>query len=186
MVPPAMANVFSYGLVDSPVGSLLLTSDGRGLTGLYPATHARRPALDGGWVRQDAFFTGVKDQLEAWFAGRLTRFEVTLAPVGTVFQRRVWDALLEIPYGTTVTYGELASQLGNPKASRAVGLANARNPISIIVPCHRVVGRSGKLTGYAGGLDLKRTLLGHEAQVAMHGSWPTPVPVAVGAARLEV
>ena len=181
-----MANVFSYGLVDSPVGPLLLTSDGLGLTGLYPARHVRRPAPDAGWVRHDGFFTGVKDQLDAYFAGRLTRFEVTLSPAGTPFQRRVWDALLEIPFGATVTYGELAAQLGKPSASRAVGLANGRNPISIIVPCHRVVGRDGKLTGYAGGLELKRTLLGHEAQVSMHGLWPTPVPTAVGAARLEV
>ncbi|MDX2011021.1 MAG: methylated-DNA--[protein]-cysteine S-methyltransferase [Myxococcaceae bacterium] len=181
-----MANVLSYGVVESPVGALLLTSDGLGLTGLYSTQHVRRPSPDAGWVRQDGFFTGVKDQLDAYFAGRLTRFEVTLSPTGTPFQRRVWNALLDIPFGATVTYGELAAQLGKPSASRAVGLANGRNPISIIVPCHRVVGRDGKLTGYAGGLELKRTLLGHEAQVAMHGTWPTPVPAAVGAARLEV
>jgi methylated-DNA-[protein]-cysteine S-methyltransferase len=181
-----MANVFSYSVVDSPVGSLLLTSDGRGLTGLYPAAHVRKPSLGAGWVRNDGFFTGVKDQLEAYFAGRLTRFEVTLAPTGTPFQQRVWNALLEIPYGATVTYGELATRLGQPNASRAVGLANGRNPISVIVPCHRVIGASGKLTGYAGGLEMKRALLGHEAQVARYGPWNTPIATAVGAARLEV
>ncbi|MCA3014293.1 MAG: methylated-DNA--[protein]-cysteine S-methyltransferase [Myxococcaceae bacterium] len=181
-----MANVVSYGVIDSPVGRLLLTSDGKGLTGLYPPAHGRQPAIGAGWQRHDAFFTGVKDQLEAYFAGRLTRFEVSLAAKGTPFQRRVWDALLEVPYGATVTYGEVAARLGCPAAARAVGLANGRNPISIIVPCHRVVGRSGKLTGYAGGLELKRTLLDHEGHLALRGAGPYAMTTGAGVARLEV
>lgn len=164
-----MANVLTYGIVESPVGALLLTSDGSGLTGLYPHTHRSPPIMSAMWRRNDAFFTGVRDQLEAYFDGRLTRFEVSLAPEGTPFQRRVWEALVEIPYGTTVTYGELAARLGKPSGSRAVGLANGKNPISLIVPCHRVVGANGKLTGYAGGLEMKRWLLDHEAGIAQRG-----------------
>lgn len=161
-----MSSVFLYSEVESPVGALLLTSDGRGLSGLYPVSHVRKPSLGVGWRRLDSFFTGVKDQLDAYFAGRLARFNVTLSPTGSVFQRRVWGALLEIPFGHTWTYGQLATRLEQPTASRAVGHANGRNPISIIVPCHRVVGADGTLTGYAGGLAMKQLLLAHEANVS--------------------
>jgi len=160
-----MASVSLFSVVGSAVGQLLLTSDGEGLTGLYPQTHRALPSTSGR-SRSDTFFTGVRDQLDAYFAGRLTRFEVALSPKGTAFQRLVWSALCEIPFGATVTYGELAARIGKPSASRAVGLANARNPISLIVPCHRVVGASGKLTGYAGGLELKARLLEHEATLS--------------------
>jgi methylated-DNA-[protein]-cysteine S-methyltransferase len=104
----------------------------------------------------------VRRQLDAYFAGRLRVFELPLAPQGTEFQRTVWDALLRIPYGETTSYGALARSLGKPEASRAVGLANGRNPIPIVIPCHRVIGSGGSLTGYGGGLDLKRRLLALE------------------------
>jgi methylated-DNA-[protein]-cysteine S-methyltransferase len=174
-----MASVSLFSVVESPVGRLLLTSDGVGLTGLYPETHRARPSTNGR-VRSDTFFTGVRDQLDAYFAGRLTRFEVTLSPKGTAFQQLVWSALGEIPFGATVTYGELATRIGKPSASRAVGLANGRNPISLIVPCHRVVGAGGKLTGYAGGLELKGRLLEHESTLCrqapqLAGFEPAPV-----------
>lgn len=101
-------------------------------------------------------------QLEAYFAGRLRRFDLPLNPRGTDFQRRVWQALCTIPYGQTITYGQLAEKAGNPHASRAVGMANSRNPLPVFIPCHRVVGSNGKLTGYTGGLDIKRKLLATE------------------------
>jgi methylated-DNA-[protein]-cysteine S-methyltransferase len=159
----------SYSFVESPIGKLLLTSDGSGLTGLYPETHVRLPKVSAGWQRQDGFFTGVRDQLDAWFSGRLTRFEVALTPLGTTFQHRVWDALRSIPFGATTTYQASAARLGQPGAARAVGLANARNPISLIVPCHRVIGANGKLTGYAGGVGLKQWLLDHEQVAQQRG-----------------
>lgn len=171
-----MALVPLYGVIESPVGKLLLTSDGASLTGLFPETHRAIPSVDGS-IRRDAFFTGVRDQLLAYFAGRLERFEVELAPRGTPFQQQVWRALLDIPFGATVSYRELATLLGKPKASRAVGLANGKNPISFIIPCHRVIGASGKLTGYAGGVELKQWLLDHESGVGPREPMPaTPPP----------
>ncbi len=159
-----MASVVTYSRVDSPVGSLLLTSDGVALTGLYPETHRQLPVPSLGWHRDDRWFSGVSDQLQEYFRGRLPRFEVPLALEGTPFQRRVWELLLDVPYGGTTTYGALALQLGKPKSSRAVGLAVGRNPVSFVVPCHRVVGSGGELTGYAGGVELKEWLLAHEAR----------------------
>jgi methylated-DNA-[protein]-cysteine S-methyltransferase len=165
----AMASLHSYSLVCSPLGELLLTSDGKALTGLYPATHRDVPKIGSGWLRDDAFFTGVRDQLEAYFSGRLTAFEVPLSPKGSEFQQTVWQALRVIPFGSTWTYGELATHLGHPKAARAVGLAVGRTPLSLIVPCHRVVGAKGQLTGYAGGLAAKKFLLTHESTVMLGG-----------------
>ncbi|WP_037412203.1 methylated-DNA--[protein]-cysteine S-methyltransferase [Candidatus Solirubrobacter pratensis] len=146
-------------LLPSPIGPLFVEAGEHGLTRLYTGghrLHAEAPADDGA-------FAAVAAQLDAYFAGELERFDLPLAPAGTEFERRVWEALTEIPYGETVSYGELAGELGS--VARAVGGANARNPISIIVPCHRVVGSTGKLTGYAGGLDVKRKLLDHERGV---------------------
>ena len=150
-----------YDVVTSPLGPLLLTGDGRALTGLFMG---REP--DPGWRRDPAAFAHAAEQLDAYFAGRLTRFEQPLVLHGTGFQRRVWAALLEIPYGGTTSYARLAAAAGRPAAVRAAGAANARNPISVIVPCHRVVGSNGALTGYGGGLDRKRRLLELEARVS--------------------
>ena len=151
--------------IPSPIGDLTLTGDGRALTGLYMQHHSHRPPLDPAAVRDAAPFEEARWQLGEYFAGERTGFDLPLDPAGTPFQRAVWEALVEIPYGETVSYGELARQVGRPGASRAVGLANGRNPISIVVPCHRVIGASGSLTGYGGGLDRKRFLLELEAGV---------------------
>lgn len=161
-----MGSDTSYSRYVSPVGPWLLLSDGTSLTGVFPETHHTVPLISDGWRRDDAFFTGVRDQLDAYFAGRLTNFSVRLGARGTPFQHKVWDALRKIPAGTTTTYGELAAQLGQPTAARAVGAANGKNPLSLIVPCHRVVGCGGSLTGYAGGVKLKQWLLDHEATMA--------------------
>lgn len=112
-----------------------------------------------GWVEDNTIFPEAVSQLTQYFEGRLKQFNLDLQPKGTAFQKQVWQALLTIPYGTTVTYGEIAERIDNPKAFRAVGLANRSNPIPIIIPCHRVIGKNGKLTGFAGGLDIKQALL---------------------------
>lgn len=125
---------------------------------------AHPPAGRDLWSEDRHAFTDVVDQLGAYFSGELVDFDIALDLAGTDFQRRVWAALLEIPYGETRSYGQLAADLGKPGASRAVGLANGRNPVAIIVPCHRVIGGNGSLTGYGGGLDRKRTLLDLERQ----------------------
>jgi methylated-DNA-[protein]-cysteine S-methyltransferase len=148
--------------VPSPVGPLTIVAREGGVTGLY--MDAQRHAPDAaefglpGDPADEPFATAVA-QLSAYFAGTLTEFDLPLAPEGTPFQRKVWEGLRAIPYGETVSYGELARRIGRPAASRAVGLANGRNPIAIVVPCHRVVGSDGSLTGYGGGLDRKLFLL---------------------------
>jgi methylated-DNA-[protein]-cysteine S-methyltransferase len=154
-----------YTYYDSPVQPLLLTSDGTSLTGLYMVEHRHGPEVGADWIEQpDALpFAETKRQLALYFAGQLTEFDLPLAPQGTEFQQKVWQELRRIPYGATLSYGELARRIGSPNASRAVGLANGRNPISIIVPCHRVIGASGKLVGYGGGLSRKEILLALEA-----------------------
>jgi methylated-DNA-[protein]-cysteine S-methyltransferase len=151
-----------YSLYDSPVGELLLTGDGDALTGLYFPSGSKAAAAQADWRRDDGLFAPVVRELDAYFAGELTAFSIGLAPRGTDFQRRVWDLLLGIPYGTTTTYGALAAELGGPRVSRAVGLANGSNPIAIIIPCHRVIGANGKLTGYGGGIERKQFLLALE------------------------
>jgi methylated-DNA-[protein]-cysteine S-methyltransferase len=157
----------------SPIGRLLLCGDEERLSGLYTPPASEKPDLLLGRRRANAPFASVRDQLEAYFAGETTEFDVPLDLDGaTAFRRSVWSALLEIPYGATVTYGELAVRLGVPRAARAVGAANGSNPISIIVPCHRVIGSAGSLTGYAGGLERKRYLLRHEAEVAARSRSP--------------
>jgi methylated-DNA-[protein]-cysteine S-methyltransferase len=159
------APVTAYIVVDSPVGALLLVAGDDGLAGLYLHGHAKAPTVEPGWRRDPAPFDAVVAQLHAYFAGELTAFTIPLDLRGTPFQQSVWQALVDIPYGATTSYGKLAAELGRPGASRAVGLANGRNPVSIIVPCHRVVGASGTLTGYGWGLDMKRQLLDHEQAV---------------------
>ena len=153
---------------DSPVGPLLLISDGASLTGLHTDNDKHRPAVRPEWVRDHLAgpFGQTIFQLKAYFSGTLTAFDLPLAAEGTEFQKKVWRELCNIPFGETISYGELARRIGRPTASRAVGHCNARNPISIIVPCHRVIGADKSLTGYAGGLDRKRALLALEAKKA--------------------
>ena len=157
-----------YTHCGSPLGPLRLTANGAALTGLFMADHRRIPEIAEGGISDDTLplFAETKRQIAAYFAEALTEFVLPLAPSGTAFQQRVWDELICIPYGVTCTYGELARRLGQPNASRAVGLANGRNPISIIIPCHRVIGASGKLTGYSGGIARKKTLLALEQGLA--------------------
>ncbi len=149
----------------SPVGELLLLANPRGLCGLHMEIQ-RYPPAPADWRSDEARFAEARRQLAAYFAGELREFDLPLSPEATPFQRRVWDELVRIPFGQTTSYGKLAHRLGDIKASRAVGLANGRNPISIVVPCHRVVGSKGALTGYAGGLERKRWLLDHETRLA--------------------
>lgn len=149
--------------MDSPIGELTLTAVGGVLTGMHMSEQRHAPKLPAGCERDDAGLAHVVEQLNAYFAGELTDFEIPMEMRGTDFQRRVWSALCEIPYGETISYGELARRVGSPNGSRAVGLANGRNPVAIIVPCHRVIGADGSLTGYGGGLDRKVWLLEHEA-----------------------
>jgi methylated-DNA-[protein]-cysteine S-methyltransferase len=151
--------------VDSPVGPLTLTAADGFLTGvhMHEQRHARTASTE--WIRDDAWFTQVTAQLEGYFAGELRTFDLPMWLHGTEFQRQVWSGLQAIPYGETISYGELARRVGNPGASRAVGLANGRNPIAIIVPCHRVIGSNGQLTGYGGGIDRKSWLLEHEGAI---------------------
>jgi methylated-DNA-[protein]-cysteine S-methyltransferase len=151
-----------YTTIASPLGELLAARDAEGIRALYLPTgrNPARPAAD--WVRDDAAFDDLRGQLGEYFAGERTSFALPLHLVGSAFQQRVWTALLAIPCGTTTSYGALALEIGAPGAARAVGLANGQNPISIIVPCHRVIGASGSLTGYGGGLPAKQWLLTHE------------------------
>jgi len=153
--------------VESPLGELLLVGDGRSLTRL------EMPPWDApvGARRDPDAFREVETQLGAYFAGELTDFDVPLAPTGSGFQLAVWSALLRIPYGETASYGEIAAEVGRPDAVRAVGATNGRNPIAVIVPCHRVIGADGSLVGYGGGLPRKRLLLELEAEHAAPRLW---------------
>ena len=153
----------AYRILPTPVGPLLLSGDDRALTGLRFTGPAAAPAP--GWRRDDQRFADEARQLAEYFAGERTGFDIPLEPRGAAFDRRVWDALREIPHGTTTTYGELAASIGAPGQARAVGAANARNPIAIVVPCHRVIGANGKLVGYGGGLDRKQALLALEGAI---------------------
>jgi methylated-DNA-[protein]-cysteine S-methyltransferase len=153
-----------YTWINSPLGPLLLTSNGQSLTGLYLKGQKHFPKQTEEWreAPQSELFDQTQEQLNQYFAHLRQTFDLPLAPQGTAFQQQVWQLLREIPFGETISYGTLAQRLGQPTASRAVGAANGRNPISIIVPCHRVVATNGKLTGYAGGVDRKQWLLQHE------------------------
>lgn len=147
---------------DSPVGRLLLAGTSEQLRFLVfndGATQKRQSLPLENWEQSAVPFRDTLRQLKAYFAGKLTQFEVNVAGAGTAFQQQVWQALRDVPYGKTVSYGQIAQAIGRPTASRAVGMANGRNPVSIIVPCHRIIGSSGKLVGYGGGLDRKTRLL---------------------------
>jgi methylated-DNA-[protein]-cysteine S-methyltransferase len=158
------ASQLSYTSVDSPLGSLLLVGDQARLCGVYMESQKYGRQIEESWLRDDGSLEPVAQQLDAYFAKKLIRFDVPLSLRGTSFQRRVWKALAEIPLGKTLSYAELACRVGAPAAVRAIGAAVGRNPISIIVPCHRIVGSDGSLTGYAGGLARKRWLLEHECR----------------------
>lgn len=154
-----------FRAIDSPVGVITLAGADGHLRHLRMEDQTYEPSHDG-WEPKDAAFPDAVEQLRAYFAGELTEFDLKLDLAGTVFQRKVWDALCTIPYGETRTYGDIAEQIGSPGAFRAVGLANGHNPVGIIVPCHRVIGANGSLTGYGGGLDRKKTLLDLEKSKA--------------------
>ncbi len=147
-----------FRTTDSPVGRLTLAGRDGTLMHLRMVDQTYEPSHEG-WEPDDTAFPEAVEQLGAYFDGELTEFDVDIALAGTAFQRRVWNALLTIPYGETRSYGEIAQQIGSPGAARAVGLANGHNPIGIVVPCHRVIGSNGSLTGYGGGLDRKKSLL---------------------------
>ena len=148
-----------YTRMESPVGRLVLVGDEAGLRQVWFAEGRRVEVVERDWREDKAAFAEAVRQLRAYFAGELREFDLELAPVGTEFQLRVWHELRRIGYGETISYGELARRVGNAKAARAVGLANGSNPLPIIVPCHRVIGGNGSLTGFGGGLPNKKWLL---------------------------
>ncbi len=154
-----------YSEALSPIGRLMLTGDGRSLHGLSMQDGPHPVAVPSDWRPEPTAFAEVRTQLDEYFAGQRRAFDLPLAPRGSDWELRVWMALREIPYGETISYGELAGRVCTPRAARAVGLANGRNPIAVIVPCHRVIGADGSLTGFGGGLARKRTLLELEAGV---------------------
>ena len=166
MTPVADARTLVYDVVPAPIGRLIVASDGDAIAGVWMANASPE---DSTWSSQrsvDPILAEASGQLAAYFTGALRAFTLPLAPNGTDFQRRVWRALEAIPYGATISYAELARRVGNTTAVRAVGAANGRNPIPIIVPCHRVIGSDGSLTGFGGGLDRKRWLLQHEGALS--------------------
>jgi methylated-DNA-[protein]-cysteine S-methyltransferase len=154
-----------YTTIPSPIDELLLMSDGQALTGLFMKQTRYGTVVDPTWKRDDGPFRDVIRQLLAYFEGELTDFDLPIAQDGTEFQKTVWAALRKIPFAERISYGELARRIERPSASRAVGLANGRNTIGIVVPCHRVIGSGGSLTGYGGGLARKKWLLEHEEHV---------------------
>ena len=156
--------MIKYTVLDSPIGAMPCDRDEIGIRTLILLEGRMHTAPDPAWVRDDDAFDDVRTQLGEYFAGTRTSFDLPLHALGSSWQQKVWKALLDIPCGETESYGALAARIGAPGAARAVGLANGQNPIPIIVPCHRVIGANGSLTGYGGGLDAKRWLLAHEAQ----------------------
>jgi methylated-DNA-[protein]-cysteine S-methyltransferase len=157
----------THAVVETALGPVTLVGAAGALAGLYLHEQRHLPPAPALGARDDRTLPGLQEQLHAYLAGELQEFDVELAPLGTPFQAQVWAALRAVPYGTTTTYGELAAAVGRPTAVRAVGAANGRNPRCLVVPCHRVVGADGSLTGYAGGLDRKQTLLSLETQDAL-------------------
>lgn len=162
---PLVTELRTYGYASTPLGRLLVVATGGEITGIHFARHARTPRVDGSDAAQDGLMSTVRSQLDEYFQGSRQRFDLPIRLLGTPFQVEVWSALLELPFGRTSTYAEVAGAIGRPRAARAVGAANGRNPISIVVPCHRLIGADGSLTGYGWGLDRKRRLLELEGAV---------------------
>jgi len=160
-----------YGHAETPLGTVLLVGRDSAIAGLYFKHFPLCPVPEPSWQRNECHFAPVRRQLDEYFDGRRTTFALPLQLDGSPFQLAVWSALRDIPYGQTTSYGQIAQHLGNPRAARAVGAANGRNPISIIIPCHRVIGADGGLTGYGWGLDRKAWLLDHEKQLARSPSF---------------
>jgi methylated-DNA-[protein]-cysteine S-methyltransferase len=160
-----MSQAICSAVIASPIGDLLLTSNGEALTGMHMETHMEDLLPYTDRRKDDAILALARSQLREYFDGERTEFELPLYAEGTEFQERVWAELRRIPYGTTISYGELARRINLPAAVRAVGRANGQNPIAVIVPCHRVIGADGSLTGFGGGLERKRALLDLEAKV---------------------
>ena len=156
------SGAINYAYLETSIGTLLLTSGHAGLQSVLFSKNGRPMAPDPAWHENASPLQEPIRQLRAFFSGELETFDLALAPQGTAFQQKVWRELCQIPYGETISYGDLAKRIGNPNASRAVGLANGSNPIPIIIPCHRVIGSNGKLTGYGGGLPIKEKLLALE------------------------
>ena len=152
-----------YATVPSPVGDLFLVAGAAGLRELRFERNRRPSRPEAGWREGGPIIEAAARQLDEYFAGKRRRFDLALEPIGTEFQMSVWRELQRIPYGTTIAYGDLARRIKRPKAVRAVGAANGKNPISVVIPCHRVIGRDGTLTGFGGGLDAKQQLLTHES-----------------------
>jgi methylated-DNA-[protein]-cysteine S-methyltransferase len=170
--------------IASPVGDLVASSDGEALLSLgFSSSRVGRGPSPTGAARDDGPFRALRAQLDAYFAGERRAFDLPLAAAGTPFQRDVWAALVAIPYGATTTYGALARAIGRPSAVRAVGAANGANPIAIIVPCQRVIGKDGTLTGYGGGLPRKQLLLALEARVAGSGGAQLALPLSRASSR---
>ncbi|MGH9127332.1 MAG: methylated-DNA--[protein]-cysteine S-methyltransferase [Acidimicrobiales bacterium] len=175
---PVTAATIRYSFTPSPLGSILLSASETGLRGLHFTGHAHSPEPAVPWERDDDAFEGLSAQLAEYFDGRRTDFDVPLDMVGTAFERQVWAALLGVGYGETASYGEIARRIGRPGAARAIGAANGRNPVSIIVPCHRVIGADASLTGYGWGVDRKAWLLDLERRTsgADVGARPQTLP----------
>lgn len=163
---PASEAELAYGYCDSPVGPLLVAGEGGRLHRIVFSTEGREQGPQAGWRRDESLFAEAFWQLRAYFVGELTRFDLPLRFAGTEFQQRVWRALCDIPFGETTSYGALAARIGRPTSSRAVGGANGANPLPIVVPCHRVIGSDKSLTGFGGGIEIKRFLLAHERACA--------------------
>jgi methylated-DNA-[protein]-cysteine S-methyltransferase len=161
-VTPKLGATDEWTLIDTPVGEMMVIGDDDALHFVHLPDSFDRGAFDPDRSGRPAAVSAAVEQIGEYFGGDRKEFSLPLDPAGTDFQRRVWLALADIPYGATESYGELADRIGNPKACRAVGLANGRNPIPLILPCHRVIGANGSLTGYGGGLPLKKRLLDHE------------------------
>jgi methylated-DNA-[protein]-cysteine S-methyltransferase len=179
-VTPTLGPADQWTETTTPVGPMMVIGDEEAVHFVHLPDSYVRAAFDGDRAGLPAAVAAAVEQIEAYFAGALTDFSLPLDPTGTDFQRRVWLALADIPYGATESYGQLASRVGNPKACRAVGLANGRNPIPLVLPCHRVIGSNGSLTGYGGGLALKQRLLDHERSSSPPAA---AAPAAPGAGR---